>query len=432
MQPRDRIPPSNVSIEKAVLGACFIGGREVCNDVYEWLGGGVALYNSHNRRILNAIMTVCKEGYDPDLLAVVDALKQSDELEEVGGVSALAEVAGEMATAANVQYHCRIVVDDYNRRRFITHHQDLVYKAYERAEVPVELYSSAQSFDMELEDSQELETLGDVVHGTADEIEDAMKSPGEYRGVPTGLRCLDRMLGGWQREEMVIIAARPSQGKTALALHCARRAQSPAFFVSAEMSKRMVALRLLAAETGIPTHQLKVGNMDSDEYERFKKAEVQLKKSEIIIDDRIRSPALISSEAKRMQASHNIQAVFVDYLQLLDPPRMERGANREREVSTMSGMLKHLAKDTGMPTIVLAQLNRQVEYSSRRPQKSDLRDSGSIEQDADVIIFIHPVQDTRDIVELVVDKNRNGPTGIHRVRFTKETGVFTSLDNQQS
>ena len=204
--PRDRIFPSSTDLERAVLGACFIGDKELCADVYERLGGGVALYNSHHKKILDAIMSVCYDGFDPDIISVVEALKKSGGLEEVGGIPAVASLSSEMATTSNVPYHCNLVVDDYNLRRFITHQTNLINKAYDRSEVPNDLYEASQSLEIDLSIDNDMETMSDIVTRAATEVEEAMQDPNAHKGVPTGLRCLDRLLGGWQQEELVYIA----------------------------------------------------------------------------------------------------------------------------------------------------------------------------------------------------------------------------------
>jgi len=421
----DKILPNNIEVERAVLGACLIGGTQTVKEVNARLGGGVAFYNTHHKLIFRALNECAEEGIPIDILSITNKLSSIGQLEEVGDVVYITGLSSEIATTSFTDYHCDMLVEDYNRRRFIMNQESLIYKAYEKMEGVEDLYAQGR-MEIDLDVRDHADTMSSVVSQVADEAELAFENPDSYRGIPTGIPYLDLLLDGWQKEELIVVASRPSVGKTALALWSARHAKGPVYFVSVEMSKRMVGLRLLAAEVRVPSNLLRAGQFSGDEFMRIKDGRERLQALQIYIDDRIRSPDLIVKEAAKMARDYNIRAIFVDYLQLLESPQLAKGSTREREVAAISSAMKHMAKDLGIPTILLCQLNRQVEYSNRRPQKSDLRDSGSIEQDADVIIFLHPVTDT-DIVELIVDKNRNGPTGLQRVRYVKETGAFLEL-----
>ena len=423
----DLVMPSSVEVERAILGACMIGGTDAINEVYRRLDGGNALYNIHNKKIFSAIYECSKSGVDPDLISVVDALRGVKELEEVGGPGVVAGIAGDTATVSNLMYHCNVVVSDYNRRQFIVKAQGFLERAYDRHESIDELYAESRSMDVPIALEESAASLEDLVALVADEAEEAYKDPSSHTGTPTGIPFLDNLLGGWQDEEMIVIAARPSQGKTSLGIFNARHSKKPTYFISAEMSKKMLATRMLASEVGIPSNFLRAGDFTPEEFMRLQVAESKIANLPIFIDDKIRAPKLIYSEAHRMKRSHDIGLIVVDYLQLLDPPDMGKNTTRDQQVGQTSKIMKSVASDLGIPAIVLAQLNRNIEYTTRRPQKSDLRDSGEIEQTADVIIFLHPIPDT-DVIEMIVDKNRNGPTGYRRVRFTKETGSFSELE----
>ena len=424
----DRVLPSNIEIEKAVLSACILGGRNIVEKVKDKTSDGKAFYAKRHQYMYEAIVHCVANDIEPDALSLCSYLEQNKQLEDVGGAGEVASIAGDMATTSNIDHHCFIIASDYNRRVLINRGINIVDKAHDKANDIEKLYDETRSLNLPILPTDRVDNLNNVITKTSEEIDYAYNNPGQYSGLPTGIRFIDRILGGFQRDELVIIAARPSVGKTALMVGIAKHAamqskETPVYIVSAEMSKRMIALRMLAAEIGIPTNFLRAGEITEDQYEVIQEKKESLKSLPIYIDDHIRNPSRIISETVKAIRSKSIKAVFIDYLQLLDSPKKD---TREQEVSLMSKMFKDLARDTGIPTILLAQLNRANQYrSDSRPRLSDLRDSGGLEQDADVVIFLHPLEE--DINEIIVAKNRNGPTGTQRIRFDKKVGAFTDL-----
>ncbi len=421
----NRLEPHSPDVEKAVLGAVLLDGKGTFEDVASRLTDAV-FYTTAHRKIFKAIASVCEEGGEIDVVTVTDALNRAGDIDDVpGGAGYVAECAGEVVSAKNVDYHCGLLLEDYGKRILIHKMERGLDMVFHNGATMDETMTYLSDMD-DMPGSTASETFESVVGAVVDEVQAVYRDSSLAYGVRTGIPYLDRTLLGWQ-PEFIIIAARPSTGKTALALHSARKAGVPVYFASREMSKKMVTLRLLSGETGINSFDLRTGGLSGEEFIKVEEAEKALKGGQIFIDDRSKSPEMVCFNATRMKKDEGIQAVFVDYIQLLDPPLSAKGSNREREVAGISSMLKDLSIDLDVPVVALAQLNRESERLSRRPRLSDLRDSGSLEQDADVVIFLHPVEKT-DVIEIVIAKNRNGPTGFSRVRFRKNTGCFEELE----
>mgnify|MGYP003136719813 CR=1 FL=1 len=408
----DRSLPNSKELEKALIGACLIGGEETVRKIQPLIGNGKALYTNAYRLVFDAILKVIEDGVSVDQVTVTNMLQRIGKLEEAGGALSVTEPMKEIATTTNAPYHAQLVADDYHRRQFIFSQNKLIDSAYSGANIE-EVYAQSSALSFEFNGEDESVLMADLIDEVVKETEYAFDPPGAKVGVPTGLSFADSVLGGWQPGEFITIAARPSAGKTALAVWTSRHAGVPVYFVSAEMPRRMLGFRMLAGEVGIPSHRLRSGDYQESEKINISRAQQTLSMLPIFVEDRIDDVDLVIAECYRM--------------------KREANANRERQVAKISKSLKRLAKDTDVPVIALCQLSRAIEYSGKRrpPQKSDLRDSGALEQDLDVIIFLHPVPDT-EITEFIIDKNRNGPKGMRRIRFAERTGAFHDLETMHN
>lgn len=422
--------PNSVDIEKAVIGAVLLDNN-IFDDVSSVLGTPNMFYKNAHRTIWYSILKLREEGAPIDLLSLVQELISNKQIDNVGGAAYIAEISGEVATATNALYHSKLVLEDHKRRTLIHKLEEMTERAYNKGEDLGDIMSMIEDFDPSVAQSESCLSVSDTIAGTFDEIENAFKNPGSVKGMNTGVTILNKLLGGWQPGEINILAARPSVGKTALALYSAMKCGVPSYFVSAEMSRRMVEHRLIGSYLGAPAHVLKSGHLKAEEYMKMQDAERHLKNIEMYIEDRIIDSGAIAKEARRLKREKNIGIIFIDYLQLLDPPKDENRKsatqNREREISIISSKLKMLAKELDIPVVALSQLSRESERLGRKPILSDLRESGSLEQDADVVIFLHRDNDLPDYVDCIVAKNRQGATGSETLRFRKDIGEFSEV-----
>ena len=432
-----RVPPHDLAAEKAVLAALLIDDRafdEVCAEIK-----AEEFYHPAHQIIFKAMVAIHEDQKPVDLITLSDHLNAHKRLDAVGGSVYLGEIADSEATAANVVHHARIVRDKAVKRHLIRVASEIVEVAYEEGEAAERLLDIAESkiFDISKEKSRRsFARLHDELPGTFDYVEAIMERAGDLTGLPTGFPDVDEITGGLQPGELIIIASRPSMGKTALALNIARNAaldhgKKVAFF-SLEMTTRSLILRLLASEAKIDFSTLRRGFLPKSAYERLTEAGAKLSRAEIWIDDSGTATILeIKAKSRRLKAERGLDLVAVAYLQLASADG--RRDRKDLEIAEISRGLKAMAKELQLPVVALSQLNRgpeQRDPDKRRPILGDLRESGAIEQDADVIAFIYrPViydKDTEDpsLAELIIAKQRNGPTGTLKLHFEGRYALF--------
>lgn len=438
MSDRERPLPQQTEAEQAVLGAMLIDPQAVpvAIEILE----AEDFYRPAHRLIFQRMVDLFEASQPVDLVTVTAALRSGQQLEAVGGAAYLAELQDAVPTGANVAYHAQIVADRALRRALIEAGTDIVRRGFEGEEESAALLDQAEERIFRLSQRRGRHAylpLRRVLTETFQRIEELYKNPG-VTGIPSGFPELDRLTSGFQNADLTVIAARPSMGKTMFCLniarHAALEAHVPSVLFSLEMSREQLALRLLCAEANIDSQKIRRGEVGRDEWPILSAALGRLGDAPIFIDD---SPALtaldIRARARRLKAEHNIGLIVIDYLQLMQGST--RAENRQQEISQISRSLKALARELNVPVIALSQLSRAVESrQDRRPMLSDLRESGAIEQDADVVGFIYrddyynPDSEEPGVVEVIVAKQRNGPTGTVRLHFRKETGRFYSLD----
>lgn len=438
----DRLPPQAVEVEQAVLGAMLIDQRAVGRAI-ETLDEGVFYHAAHGK-IFQAIIGLYERSEAVDQLTLAEELKRRGHLEDVGGVVYLATLAAEVATAANIDHHTRIVLDRSLSRRLIETASEVSSRAFEGRSDVYELLDWAEQRIFSLSErrlSQGFEPIETVLHETFEHIERAHNRVSSVSGVDTGYADLNDMTSGFQAGDLIIMAARPSVGKTALALSMARNAAVEAgvgvAVFSLEMSRQQVAQRLLCVETRVDLHKLRTGRLRDDDWLHLTRNVGRLAQAPIYIDD---TPGITVLEARakarRLLREHGIGMVIVDYLQLMSSH--QSFGSREQEVSNISRGLKGLAKELNVPILALSQLSRATEArTDRRPQLSDLRESGSLEQDADVVFFIYRPDlyglkssdgaSLEGIAEIIVGKQRNGPTGSVQLMWNADSASFENL-----
>jgi replicative DNA helicase len=435
-----RVPPHDLDAERSVLSSLLLDPRAFHDVSLELRADD--FYHPAHQTVYRAMLAIHEEGRPVDLITLSEQLNARKQLDQVGGTVFLAEVADFAATAANVAHHARIVRDKSVKRRLAAVATEIVESSFEDAGSADELLDFAESkiFDVSKAQSRStFQSLHAEMPGTFDYVEAIMNRGGELTGIPTGFRDLDQMTGGLQAGELVVIAARPSMGKTAFALNIARNAavdhgKKVAVF-SLEMTTRSLIIRLLSSEAAIDFSSLRKGFLPMTDYRRLQTAADKLTNAEIWIDD---SGALdileIKAKSRRLHAEHGLDLVVLDYLQLAHAEG--RRDRKDLEVAEISKGLKALAKELEIPVISLSQLNRgpeQRDPDKRRPMMGDLRESGAIEQDADVIAFIYRDvvynKDTEDprLAEIIIEKQRNGPTGTVKLDFE---GRFARFSNR--
>jgi len=443
-----RMPPQAVEVEQSVLGAMLIE-REAIPRAIEILPPD-SFYSAKHSRIYEAILALFERGNPVDIITVTEELKRKEQLDEVGGAYYVTELTSRVANAANVEYHARIIAEKSLVRKLIETMSALIGDAYDPGSDAFELLDRAEGDIFRISDTQlrrSASSMNDVLKETLARLQSIHGREGGVTGVPSGFSKLDQMTGGWQPSDLIIIAARPSMGKTAFALAAARNAalhpQMPtgvAIF-SLEMSSQQLAQRMLTSEARVDAQAARTGRMDEEDWPRLARAAGRLSEAPIFIDD---TPGLtileLRAKCRRLKAEHDIGLVIVDYLQLMHTTSLGRNSNREQEIAHISRSLKSLAKELNVPVVALSQLSRAVETrgGDKRPQLSDLRESGSIEQDADVVTFIYRPErygitvdehgnSTEGLAEIIIGKQRNGPIGDVRLAFVHQHARFENL-----
>lgn len=443
-----RVPPQAVDVEKSVLGSMLIE-HEAATIALQMLQVS-DFYKPAHRHIYEALHDLYERDNPLDLLTVENELRDRELLDSCGGSGYLSELTRSVSSAANIDYHAQIIAEKATKRNLIMNCTEIIKEAYDSTSDTYDLLDEAEQRIFDLANAKhrsQAKPIGDVLKDTLSYLEDIRGKASGITGVPTGLD-VDKYTAGWQNGDMIIIAARPSMGKTAFVLTAARNAalhQDPekrtkvAFF-SLEMSAQSLVQRLLTMEGRINAQTARTGRLDDEEFKRLIDAAGRLFTANIFIDD---TPGLsileLRTKCRRLKSEHDIGLVIVDYLQLMTSGSNDHG-NREQEIASISRGLKALAKDLDVPVIALSQLSRAVETrgGDKRPQLSDLRESGSIEQDADVVSFLYRPEyynitttpegkSTTGLAEVIIGKQRNGPVGSQELYFVKDYARFENL-----
>jgi replicative DNA helicase len=441
-----KVPPQAVELEEAVLGAVMLE-KDVILEVIDILKPE-SFYKEEHQKIFQAIIDLTSANKAIDLLTVTEELRKKKELDEVGGPLYITQLTTRVASAAHVEFHARIVAQKYIQRELIRVSSEIQSRAFDESTDVDDLldFSESELFNIAQGNiKKESQKVNVLIKEAIFQIEEASKRADSLIGIPSGFTRLDRLTNGWQNSDLVIIAARPSMGKTAFVLTMARNMSvehnRPVAIFSLEMSSLQLVNRLIVAETELPSNRIRNGKLADYEWEQLDYKIRQLVDAPIFIDD---TPAIsifeLRAKARRLKRQHNISVLIIDYLQLMTGTADTRGS-REQEVSNISRALKGIAKELDIPVIALSQLNRSVEIRSgtKRPQLSDLRESGAIEQDADMVIFIHRPEkyglfedengnSLRGLAEIILAKHRNGPIGDLFLKFKDEFAKFVELE----
>lgn len=446
MDPKAKIPPQNLDAEASLLGALLIDSDaivKIADTINER-----DFYDERHRHIYTAIKRLYEAHSPVDVLTLADELKNAGSLQTIGGASYLTELTNFVPTAAHVVQYAEIVASKALRRRLIKASQDITNFGYDESEDLKGLIEQAESRLFEVSQQhvkQDIVSLEEILTDSFDRLDELHKDKGTIRGIPTGYKDLDAILAGLQRSDLFIIAARPSMGKTAMVLNLAHniavKAGQPVLIFSLEMSKEQLVDRVLAKESGVNAWALRTGNLTDTDFEKIGQAMGTLSEAQIYIDD---TPGITVSDmrtkARREAHQRPLGLVIVDYLQLMSGgSRFGSEGNRVQEISEISRGLKGIARELNVPVIALSQLSRSVESRSPQiPQLSDLRESGSIEQDADVVAFLYreeyynPDTERKNIMDIFIKKHRNGPTGAVELYFDREKQHIRSLDTKHS
>ncbi|TLP71775.1 replicative DNA helicase [Maribacter sp. ACAM166] len=449
---RGKIPPQAVDLEEVVLGAMMIDKKGV-DEVIDILHPDV-FYKDAHRFIYEAIFILFEESQPVDLLTVSSQLKKTGKLEASGGDFYLIKLTQKVASSAHIEFHARIILQKYIQRSLIKISGEIIEEAYDESTDVFSLLDAAESklYDVTQGNlKRSAETAQDLVIQAKKRIEEIAGKEG-MSGVPSGFDKVDKLTSGWQPSDLIIVAARPGMGKTALTLSMARNmavnSNIPVAFFSLEMSSVQLITRLISSETGLSSEKLRTGKLEKHEWEQLNVKVKSLEKAPLFIDD---TPSLsifdLRAKARRLASQHGIKMIMIDYLQLMTAGGSQKGGNREQEISTISRNLKALAKELAVPVIALSQLSRAVETrgGSKRPILSDLRESGAIEQDADIVSFIYRPEyykidewddeehtPTQGQAEFIVAKHRNGGLENIRLKFIGNQGKFDNLDDFDS
>ena len=447
-----KIPPQATEIEEAVLGALMLE-KEALTEVIDILKPE-SFYIERHQAIYNSILTLFERSEPIDLLTVVEQLRKTGELELAGGAYYITSLTSKINSASNIEFHARIIVERSIKRELIRVSSEIQTLAYEDTTDVFELLDRTESALFEVSEAnvrKQTAKMRDVMRQAINELEERKEQGSGVTGVPSGLTALDRLTSGWQRSDLVIIAARPAMGKTAFVLTVARNAavdfNMPVAVFSLEMSNVQLVNRLISAEAEIESDKLRKGNLEPYEWEQMHHRISKLSESGLFIDD---TPALsileLRAKCRRLKAQHDIQMIIIDYLQLMSgDSSAKKSGNREQEIASISRGLKELAKELNVPVIALSQLSRAVETrgGDKRPMLSDLRESGSIEQDADMVMFLYRpeyygiLQDeagnpTTGVGEVIIAKNRHGSVEDVPLRFIGKYTKFCDLESYGS
>ena len=444
-----KLPPQAIELEEAVLGSLLID-RNALSKVIDILTPETFYVDAH-QAVFSVVKDLFSESQPVDILTVAQALRKAGQLERIGGEAKLINLSTRVSSSAHIEYHARIVVQKHIQRELIRIASELTEKAYDESTDVLDLLDSAEQSLFSVSQGnlkRNYESSLNLVKQALDRISAISQREG-LSGVPSGFRDLDRVTSGWQNSDLVILAARPGMGKTAFVLSMARNIaishKIPVAVFSLEMSSVQLITRMISSETGIGAEKLRRGNLDTTEWAQLTSKVKTLQDAHIYIDD---TPGLsifdLRAKCRRLVSQHKIGIIIIDYLQLMTAGNSKSGGNREQEISSISRALKSIAKELDIPVIALSQLSRAVETrgGSKRPLLSDLRESGAIEQDADIVSFIyrpeyygiHEWDDDSGVpadgqAELIIAKHRNGSLENVRLRFEASMARFSDLDS---
>lgn len=448
-----KVPPQARDLEEAVLGAVLLESNALTS-VIDILKPESFYVESHSI-IFRAIVELFDRSQPVDLLTVTDKLRAMGQLESIGGAFTVTELTNKISSSANIEYYARIIMQKHIQRELIRISNEITKNAYEETTDVLELLDAAEREIFQVTDKNlrnNYSKIDTLVKNAIVKLEQIKETASDLTGVPSGFIDLDRITSGWQPSDLIILAARPSVGKTAFALSLVRNAaieynKAVAVF-SLEMSNLQLTNRLLSGETGINGNKLRTGILQDYEWAQLTTKSQRLSNAPIFIDDTAQINIFeLRAKCRRLKASNDIQLIVIDYLQLMSSRSENRNVNREQEISNISRSLKSLAKELQVPIIALSQLSRDVEKRAgdKRPQLSDLRESGSIEQDADLVMFLYrqdyytgegkpnaaQVQNTNPgETEILIQKHRNGKTGAVKVRFIPDTMRFENAPEE--
>ncbi|PKP23881.1 MAG: replicative DNA helicase [Bacteroidetes bacterium HGW-Bacteroidetes-22] len=438
-----KIPPQAVEVEEAVLGAILIE-KNALSAVIDSLKPEVFYKESH-KKIYSAVQSLFNRSEPVDIITVTNELRNRGDLEICGGALYIAQLTNKVTSSANIEFHARIVTQKFIQRELIRVSNQTLGTAYEESADVLEMLDDAQQRLFEVSENnfrRGYDTMQSLVKKAIDEVQKAKESEGHFTGVPSGFTDLDRITSGWQKTDLIVLAARPGMGKTAFTLTMARNMavehKRPVAVFSLEMGAVQLVTRLVASESQLPADKLRKGDLKDYEWEQLHARIASLEEAPIFIDD---TPALsvfeLRAKCRRLKEQYNIEMVMIDYIQLMTIGGGETKGNREQEISTISRSLKALAKELNLPVIVLSQLNRSVETrtGTKRPMLSDLRESGAIEQDADIVMFIYRPEyykidqyedgsSTMGKGDIIIAKHRNGALADVRLRFVAQFARF--------
>lgn len=439
----ERVPPHNNEAEQSVIGAIFLEPQALITAAEVLIPED--FYRVAHQKIFDTMLILSDKGQAIDIVTITEELSAKKQLEDVGGISYLTEIANSVPTAANILYYAKIVEEKALLRRLIRVATSIVEDGYAREDEVEALLSEAEKKMMEVSNRKnagDFKHIKDVLVETYENIELLHTQQGEVTGIPSGFTDLDRLTAGFQRNDLIIVAARPSVGKTAFALNIAQNVatktdENVAVF-SLEMGADQLVMRILCAEGNIDAQVMRTGALQTEDWRKLTMAMGSLSNAGIFIDDssgiRVNE---IRSKCRRLQQEHGLGMVIIDYLQLIQGSG-RAGENRQQEVSEISRSLKGLARELKIPVIALSQLSRGVEQrQDKRPMMSDLRESGSIEQDADIVSFLYREDyydketENQNMIEIIIAKQRNGPTGTVTLAFAKEYNKFVNVDWSQ-
>ncbi|MFA5881091.1 MAG: replicative DNA helicase [Eubacteriales bacterium] len=438
----EKIPPQNLDAEQSVLGAMLIDHEAVAKAIETLRPQD--FYRDANAHIYEAIVNLFDRSEAVDLITLSEELRQSGLLDQVGGVSYVAGLANSVPTSANVEYYARIVQEKSLLRSLISASTRIAQMGYEGDEEIESLLDKAEQMIFEVSQRKTnsgFVPLKTILMQTFERIEFLYQSKGGITGVPSGYTNLDKLTSGFQNSDLIIVAARPSMGKTSLCLniaqHASVRKKLPVALFSLEMSREQLVTRMLCGEAMVDQQKVRTGKLTDEDWQKLTQAAGPLSQAPLFIDD---SPGVsvveMRAKCRRLKSEHGLSLVVLDYLQLMQGSR--RSENRQQEISDISRSLKALARELQVPVIALSQLSRAVEQrQEKKPMMSDLRESGSLEQDADLVMFIYRDEyykqdesEKRGIAEIIVAKQRNGPTGSVELGFLKEYTKFVNLERR--
>ena len=442
-----KLPPQAIELEEAVLGALMLD-NEALSDTIDILKPEY-FYKIEHQKIFDSIIVLFNESKPVDILTIIEQLKKSGELENIGGAFYITQLTNNVASSANTEYHARIIVEKFIQRSLIQISSSIIKDSFDETIDVFDLLSNAEQELFSVTEGslrKSYSKMSELISSAINNIEELKNKEDGLSGVPSGFSRLDRVTSGWQKSDLVIIAARPGMGKTALALTMCRNIainhKTPIGIFSLEMSTDQLVNRLISSESEIPSNKLRKGNLEEYEFVQLHEKIKDLAEAPIYIDD---TPGLsvfeLRAKARRLVKNHGVKIIIVDYLQLMTAGGNKIG-NREQEISTISRSLKGIAKELKIPAIALSQVNRGVESrtsTSKRPILADLRESGAIEQDADIVTFIYRPEyykiyewensdDSRGQAEIIIAKHRNGPLDNIRLKFINTLAKFSDLD----